>query len=182
LPLGDSITYGEGSTHDNGYRLPLYNLLTPGYEVQYIGSEKHGSMRNNNHKGHRGFGIGPVSNTGIPNYAKQPDVILLMAGTNDVVFEIDLANAPQTLMRIVDDIIKACPETAVLIANLIPLLDAEREIRRIRFNNALPGAIAARTGAADDRIALVDMSRVNCYASSTPRFGSGLIRSASPEP
>jgi lysophospholipase L1-like esterase len=161
LPLGDSITYGEGSSDGNGYRRLLYDLLTPGYEVQYIGREHDGSMPNNNHEGHGGFGIGPVGETGKPDYAEQPDVVLLMAGTNDVVFDIDLKNAPKTLMRVVDDIVKACPKAAVLVANLIPLLGAERETRRIQFNNALPGAVAARTGAADDRVSLVDMGTVN---------------------
>jgi hypothetical protein len=136
LPLGDSITYGEGSSDGNGYRRLLYDLLTPGYEVQYIGREHDGSMPNNNHEGHGGFGIGPVGETGKPDYAEQPDVVLLMA-------------------------VKACPKAAVLVANLIPLLGAERETRRIQFNNALPGAVAARTGAADDRVSLVDMGTVN---------------------
>jgi hypothetical protein len=118
-------------------------------------------MPNNSHSGHGGFGVGPVGETGKPDYAQQPDIVLLMAGTNDAVFDIDLVNAPKTLMRVIDDIVKACPRTAVLVANLLPLLEADREARRIQFNNALPDAIAARTGAADDRVALVDMSRVN---------------------
>lgn len=35
LPLGDSITWGYGSTDGNGYRLDLLNLLA-GNDVQYI--------------------------------------------------------------------------------------------------------------------------------------------------
>ena len=47
LPLGDSITYVEGSSSGNGYRLALYNLLHAENEVNYIGRVKSGTMADN---------------------------------------------------------------------------------------------------------------------------------------
>ncbi|OJD11125.1 hypothetical protein ACJ73_09608 [Blastomyces percursus] len=84
LPLGDSITYGQGNSNGNGYRLPLHNLLSSGNKVEYIGHEKHGSMSNNRHEGHKGFPIGPVGDTGKPSYTQRLNIVLLLAGTNDV--------------------------------------------------------------------------------------------------
>ena len=56
LPLGASITAGQGSTDGNGYRLDLQNLLA-GTEMQYIGSLRSGTMADNYHEGHSGFTI-----------------------------------------------------------------------------------------------------------------------------
>ncbi|KLJ06977.1 hypothetical protein EMPG_17534 [Blastomyces silverae] len=160
LPLGDSITYGQGSSDGNGYRLPLYNLLlSGGNKVEYIGRERNGSMSNNHHEGHKGFPIGPVGNTGKPNYAQRPNIILLLAGTNDVVFKINLQDAPKVLGRVVDDIVTACPDAVVLVATLPPMLDANREARKVAFNAALPAVIAQRTGAGK-HVLLVDLARV----------------------
>ncbi|EQL35950.1 hypothetical protein BDFG_02548 [Blastomyces dermatitidis ATCC 26199] len=160
LPLGDSITYGQGSSDGNGYRLPLYNLLlSGGNKVEYIGREKHGSMSNNRHEGHKGFPIGPVGDTGKPNYAQRPSIVLLLAGTNDVVFKINLKDAPTVLGRVVDDIVAACPDAVVLVATIPPMLDANREARKVAFNAALPAVIAQRNRAGK-HVLLVDLARV----------------------
>ncbi|KAK2739078.1 hypothetical protein FQN55_009611 [Onygenales sp. PD_40] len=159
LPLGDSITYGQGSSDGNGYRLPLYNLLSGGNKVEYIGREKRGSMSNNQHEGHKGFPIGPVGNTGKPDYAEHPNIVLLLAGTNDVVFKINLKDAPNVLGRVVDDILTACPDAVVLVATLTPMLDANREARKATFNAALPAVMEQRTKTGK-HVLLVDMGRV----------------------
>ena len=40
MPLGDSITYGSGSTATAGYRGPLWtSLKNAGYEVDYVGTQ-----------------------------------------------------------------------------------------------------------------------------------------------
>ncbi|KKZ66425.1 hypothetical protein EMCG_07853 [[Emmonsia] crescens] len=159
LPLGDSITYGQGSSDGNGYRLPLYNLLSGRNKVEYIGREKRGSMSNNQHEGHKGFPIGPVGNTGKPNYSQHPNIILLLAGTNDVVFKINLKDAPNVLGRVVDDIVTGCPDAVVLVATLTPMLDTNREARKVVFNAALPAVMEQRTKAGK-HVLLIDLERV----------------------
>ncbi|EEH50690.1 uncharacterized protein PADG_06769 [Paracoccidioides brasiliensis Pb18] len=159
LPLGDSITYGQGSSDGNGYRLRLHTLLSPRHNVEYIGQERDGSMNNNHHEGHKGFPIGPVGITGKRNYADRPNIVLLMAGTNDVVFQMNLENAPNVLGQVIDEILAACPDAVVLVATLTPLLDANREARKVAFNAALPDMIDQRTKMGK-HVLLVDMSRV----------------------
>lgn len=83
LPLGDSITYGSGSTSGNGYRLELQNLLV-GNTVQYVGSQHSGSMANNSNEGHPGAVITQIAKFAKLGLNQLPNVVLLMAGTNDM--------------------------------------------------------------------------------------------------
>ncbi|PGH00630.1 hypothetical protein AJ79_08146 [Helicocarpus griseus UAMH5409] len=160
LPLGDSITYGQGSTDGTGYRLPLFTLLNPTNPLEYIGRERHGNMPNgnNHHEGHKGFPIGPIGNTAKPNFDQHPNIVLLMAGTNDIVFQINLADAPNVLGRVIDEIVAGCADAVVLVATLTPLLDEKREGRRRVFNQALEGVVGARR---EKKVLLVDMGRVD---------------------
>ena len=70
LPLGDSITFGYGSTTGNGYRQDLLTLLQSTYEnastssnttqytnITYIGSILSGTKSNNANEGHSGATI-----------------------------------------------------------------------------------------------------------------------------
>ncbi|KAL8899223.1 MAG: hypothetical protein Q9207_006304 [Kuettlingeria erythrocarpa] len=56
LPLGASITAGQGSSDGNGYREYLQQDLT-GTTMQYVGSLRSGSMAGNYHEGHSGYTI-----------------------------------------------------------------------------------------------------------------------------
>ena len=48
LPLGASITWGVNSATGNGYRKPLKDQLqSHGWEVDMVGSQKHGTMKDN---------------------------------------------------------------------------------------------------------------------------------------
>jgi hypothetical protein len=97
MPLGDSIT--EGAVAElGGYRWPLEDLLVDaGYVFDYVGSVRKGSpaaMPRPWHEGHGGYQIesadggnqlaGPLVDSALRTY--QPDVILLLAGTNNLNF------------------------------------------------------------------------------------------------
>jgi len=97
MPLGDSITAGY-QAELGGYRWPLENLLVDaGYAFDYVGSLRIGSpatMPRPWHEGHGGYQIesadggqqleGAVVDSALRTY--QPDVILLLAGTNNLNF------------------------------------------------------------------------------------------------
>jgi lysophospholipase L1-like esterase len=97
MPLGDSITAGY-TAELGGYRWPLENLLLDaGYAFDYVGSLRIGSpaaMPRPWHEGHGGYQIesadggqqlaGAVVDAALRTY--QPDVILLLAGTNNLNF------------------------------------------------------------------------------------------------
>jgi lysophospholipase L1-like esterase len=104
MPLGDSITVGDGSpATPGGYRDPLYSLLTNASDTfTYVGSETTNptalltAAGETNHEGHAGATIAPVSiafggssndlQSNVANWipAADPNYILLMIGTNNV--------------------------------------------------------------------------------------------------
>ncbi len=160
LPLGDSITWGEGSSDENGYRLALATLIkNGGNNVEYIGSVKSGAMPNNENEGHGGFQILPVGVKGKPNYPERPNVILLMAGANDIIFESDIENAPQRMGTVIGEIVTACPDAAVLIGTLLPLLNPQISSKTIGFNTVMMGIVWDFTQRGK-KVALIDMGRV----------------------
>src|ERR1700712_4085517 len=82
LPLGDSITFGFLSTDGNGYRQDLLTMLS-GTQVQYIGSIRAGNMTDNFNEGHSGAVISQIAGFANQSLPQRPNLILLMAGTND---------------------------------------------------------------------------------------------------
>ena len=161
LPLGDSITWGEGSTTENGYRLALSNVITSnGNNLTYIGSVKSGTMANNENEGHGGFQILQVGIEGRQDYSERPNIVLFMAGTNDVVFDIDLGNAPLRLIRVIEEILVECPEVTVLVGSLTPLLNPGWMTKINDINAKLPEVINRVGVDRGIQAAMVNMSRV----------------------
>ena len=158
--MGDSITWGAGSTDGNGYRQALADLVKQdSNNLTYIGSIKSGNYVNNENEGHGGFPISSIGQIAKPIYAKKPDIVLLMAGTVDLVSKLDADNAPKRLATVIDDIVTACPDTVVLVATLLPLLDPQISSKTIGFNSALMGIVWKFTSKGK-KVDLVDMGRV----------------------
>ncbi|MCJ1439756.1 MAG: hypothetical protein MMC23_000237 [Stictis urceolatum] len=144
LPLGASITAGEGSSDSNGYRKDLLDMLVPPATIDYIGSLRNGTMAGNQHEGHSGFTIAEVGGQAPKSTPQRPNVILLQAGLNDVVHNDNLTVAPARLGTLVDQLFKACPDATVIVGNLIPNTDPTRLTRIKHFNAALPAEIHSR--------------------------------------
>ena len=117
-------------------------------------------MLNNHHEGHGGFQIIPIGLTGKPDYALRPNVVLLLAGTNDIVFGVDVANAPRRLGDVAKEVTENCPDSVVLVGTLTPLLNPGWASKVGEFNERLPPIIRdlAKEG---KRVEIVPMSRVN---------------------
>jgi hypothetical protein len=132
MPLGDSIT--EGAVAElGGYRWPLEDLLVDaGYVFDYVGSVRKGSpaaMPRPWHEGHGGYQIesadggnqlaGPLVDSALRTY--QPDVILLLAGTNNLNFP-DTLNPDRTSAmydRLLAQIFNVSPAVGV-VASPVP--------------------------------------------------------------
>ncbi|KAL8931227.1 MAG: hypothetical protein Q9211_007127, partial [Gyalolechia sp. 1 TL-2023] len=115
-------------------------------------------MANNENEGHPGYPIGPVGDAGKPDYSLRPNVVLLMVGTNDVVFDLNLDTAPLTMGKVIDEIVGSCPDAALLVAQIPVLLDPAREKRRLTLNNAIKDVVEARFNASK-QVALASMEK-----------------------
>ena len=156
LPLGDSITYGVGSSDGNGYRLALQNMLS-GNNIQYVGSQHSGSMANNS-KGHSGAVISQIAQFAYLSLKQLPNVILLMAGTNDMNIPTDPNMVSDRLGSLIDELVIAVPDAVVLVAQLIPSTTKSTETNIEIFNAAIEGIVAVRANA-KKKVLLVDMSK-----------------------
>ncbi|WP_327070512.1 GDSL-type esterase/lipase family protein [Kitasatospora sp. NBC_01302] len=123
MPLGDSITYGQGSCTGGGYRLPLANLVAgqSRYSVDFVGSQQHGAMADPDHEGHPGYRTDQILG-GVDGWlaAAHPDVVLLHIGINDLNQGVDQNTAANTAHQLIDRIFADQPGVTVIMQGLIP--------------------------------------------------------------
>ncbi|KAJ7083801.1 SGNH hydrolase-type esterase domain-containing protein [Mycena epipterygia] len=160
LPLGDSITYGFTSTDGNGYRATLHDLLQPGNTLDFIGSIKSGTMVDNDNEGHIGAIIEQIAESATNPLAlpARPNVVLLMAGTNDVIDGIN-STAPAALSTLIDTIFSTCPDAALIVATLTPLTGTGLQAGVNSYNQAVTQMVATRQ-AAGQHILLASMASI----------------------
>ncbi|MFQ5708455.1 MAG: Ig-like domain-containing protein [bacterium] len=128
MPLGDSITFGTGSTDSAGFRNDLAQLLVDeGVGFDFVGSQSDGTGFpagiSNNHEGIPGQRADEiVANIGTILQAK-PDIVLLHIGTNDLT----AGDSPQTVKDDINGILDAIhndnPNTIIILSAIIPRKD-----------------------------------------------------------
>lgn len=147
LPLGDSLT--SGTTTPGAYRNQLYSLLTTaGFNVDFIGTQTDASnptLPDTSHQGMGGYRIDQIESGLIPwlDAIEDPDVVLLLIGTNDFSAQFNTATAPNRLASLIGKIATQRPFAKVIVASL-PLRtdDANLETQQLAFNAAIPGIVA----------------------------------------
>ncbi|KAK2733485.1 hypothetical protein FQN57_002094 [Myotisia sp. PD_48] len=127
LPLGDSITWGFGSSSGNGYRGPLNVILKRGNNVvDFIGSQKSGDMDDNDNEGHPGYTISQIAeevrkgNLQRAAEGQNPNVVLLHAGTNDMNIPTDPDTAHLRLGALIDQLFEEYPDATIIVAQIVP--------------------------------------------------------------
>ena len=164
MPLGDSIT--EGANGDATYRYFLWHhLVSAGYTVDFVGS-MHGVKGrraqplypdfDQDHEGHSGW-----TSKKIGNYANlfaqqaDPDVVLLHAGTNDLLRGVVPSRVKRNLQRIVEQLRLANPQVTVYIAQIIPIQGMASQVSEL---NIAISALAAEMNTATSRVVAVDQN------------------------
>ncbi|KAB8295070.1 hypothetical protein EYC80_007009 [Monilinia laxa] len=156
-PLGNSITYGYLSSDGNGYRLGLLDLLTSaGHTVQYVGSVKAGNMSNNFNEGHPGAVISQIAEYANLSLPEDPNLVLLMAGTNDMNDFLNISTAPDRLSGLIDEITSAVPNVTVLVAQLTPAANTTVNDAMVTFNSKIPDIVASKVSAGQ-KVSTVNM-------------------------
>ncbi|MFF5426828.1 MULTISPECIES: ricin-type beta-trefoil lectin domain protein [unclassified Streptomyces] len=159
MPLGDSITWGVGSSTGNGYRGPLWDrLAADGHPVDFVGTGRAGSMSDPDNEGHSGYlieQIATLADAALTRY--RPNVVTLHIGTNDLNNSHQVPTATARLKSLVNQVTAAAPDATVLVASLVVSTSGSEEQYRAAYNRAVPG-IVSEAQAAGKRVAYVDMS------------------------
>ncbi len=152
LPLGDSITDGVGFS--GGYRVELFRkAINAGKDITFVGNSNNGPNTVDgrsfptNHEGHSGWSIDEIAGI-VPNPALNgdPDIILLMIGTNDTWKDegnTDPASMQRKLGNLVDKIVNNQPDALLVVALITPRYDyAEGFVAP--YNNIIPQVVQQR--------------------------------------
>jgi lysophospholipase L1-like esterase len=142
MPLGDSITRGEGASASlipGGYRDPLaHELTTADISFQFVGDWDSNptdfltATGNTGNSGHGGWRIDQIQNN-ITNWqeAFTPDVVLLHIGTNDILQGanlgtggFDTSKAISRLNTLLNTIYTNNSSVSVVLSTIIPVADS----------------------------------------------------------
>ncbi|HEY0257053.1 MAG TPA: SGNH/GDSL hydrolase family protein [Candidatus Methylacidiphilales bacterium] len=180
MPVGDSIT--EGKYTQGGYRKPLYQMLKDsGYAVTFVGKEDNGEpandtgfskgMENPNHEGYGSARIGMLlgggtteKHTALPIKTSlannNPDVVLIMLGTNDVFGITATDKMQQTMEKLVSSIFEQSPNITVVLASIPPILKIEARNADVDAYNAVIPQIVQKEQALGHKIVFADIHSV----------------------
>jgi autotransporter-associated beta strand protein len=151
LTVGDSITLGASvpSWIPGGYRLPLYRLFTNlNYNVIFTGTTSANPVPGLNfyHEGHGSAEIAGVNALmeGVFENTDDPDIILLLLGTNDYGIG-PSAGATNRLDAMISNLATNRPNAKIIVANLLIRSDSTSLDTQIQttFNPFIPGIVAA---------------------------------------
>ncbi len=160
MPLGNSITDGDGSTNGGGYRYFLYNKLQDAnLAFDFTGSLTGGSgFPDNDHEGHGGFRADQLAvQTYLTN--NPPEVVFLEIGTNDVSGDESAAQIRNDIEAVVDQIHSFDANIEIYLGTLIPRKDDNtKQAVTDDLNALLPGLVSAKS-TAGYKIYLVDHAK-----------------------
>lgn len=166
MPLGDSLTAGLYET--GGYRTRLYQRLSSaGYRFDFVGSGSfngHPDLPDPDHEGHSGLRIDQIDMHLIRGgnwLAAEPDLILLLIGTNDFGQRYDPTNAIHRLDALITKITVNRPNARLIVGNLCLRTDVpeyEQEIQVV-FNPGVPEVVRQHR-MAGEQVSFVDLHSV----------------------
>jgi lysophospholipase L1-like esterase len=167
MPLGDSLTYGETLTPaQGGYRNRLYSLLAAaGFNVDFVGTfsdNANQGLPDVNHQGWPGARSDEIQEEigGFLDAVDDPDVVLLLVGTNDIWQNQPLASIQTSLGGLISDIATRRPFARIIVSTLPARIDnAGYEAAQVSLNASLPGIVAQQV-ALGRQVSLVDMHLV----------------------
>ena len=193
MPLGDSITLGVvgfGDSDSGGYRPKLWDKFQElGLDMNFVGSLFRGpNASDNDHNGYGGRTIDWLAGNdwssggghpeGLPGSLRdeQPDVITLMAGTNDARTD-SVTKMISDMNKLINDITTLSPETLVQVASIPPIDPAAQSQTRVQraedFNVVLPD-IVANWADQGRKVTYVDMTSLTLDDISDPDVDNGL--------
>jgi lysophospholipase L1-like esterase len=155
MPLGDSITEGCCTAPMGGYRIEMFHqALTNKKNITFVGTLSTGPNTVDNqtfpkrHEGHGGYTISQIA--GLADNAissSRPHIVLLKIGTNDINGNMDVANAPNRLASLIDQITKDAPSALLVVSTIIPTTNDGTNQRVQTYNAAIKGKVDSAAAA-----------------------------------
>ncbi|NEP92076.1 MAG: hypothetical protein F6K25_05365 [Okeania sp. SIO2G4] len=199
LPLGDSNTSGYPSDASNaGYRNELWRSLNgAGYNIDFVGTAYSGpSDIDQDHEGRGKFTINQLTDNASkargknhPSVARytniedtlatyDPNMVLVMAGTNDI----NKGDSPDTALADLGDLVDrmntALPESQILVASILPnFSNSDREARTEEFNERIPSEIVEPRKSSGHNVHFVDIFNTPLESSDITKDGYHLTAS-----
>jgi len=146
MPLGDSLT--DGYVIPGGYRTRLWNRAAGGgFSIDLVGSLSNGptELPDHDHEGHPGWRIDELAasvNGWVATY--QPQHILLLIGTNDILQNYDLPNAPARLGLLIDQISANAPQANIVVGSIPTINMGPYNDWAQQYNLMIPGVVSQR--------------------------------------
>lgn len=161
------MTFGYNEPSGNSYRRYLQCLLyTGGNPTAFIGSIEHGDWPNNRNDGFNLHTIDQILEAGsleLTLPTEKPNIILVHAGTVNLVFGVNVTTAPERLGNLLDFITGHNPSSLVLVAQVVPNANKTTQSLINTYNAELPAVVASRARAGK-KVALVDLTDLDVRA------------------
>ncbi|HEX2485272.1 MAG TPA: GDSL-type esterase/lipase family protein [Myxococcota bacterium] len=160
MAFGDSLTMGQGSTHQAGYRLAfLERLRGAGYDVDMLGRYHHGPEGiDGDHEGYQGRGVAKLDEVSFGAIRRDhPDAILLMIGTNDAKSSTFQPDAFRIRYSVLLDRFLAESKVRLVVSTIPPSRygSPKRDRVKVAVNKVIREEVEKQR-AAGKRIALID--------------------------
>ena len=161
MPTGDSIT--EGASGDATYRYFLWQaLVNAGNSVDFVGTMtgvSSGAPKypnfDQNHEGHSGWRADRMANSATSwATSSAAQIVLLHAGTNDLVQSQTVASTIIDLTNIIKRMRTANPQMTFLMAKIIPIAGMTSLVQQL---NTAIGTLATQMNTATSRVVAVDL-------------------------
>jgi len=127
-----------------GYRQELYKLLTDsGYHVDFLGTQNVNpspDLPDSDHEGHDGWRIDQIDSIipAVLDKVDDPDIVLLLIGTNDYSQNYDTTQAATRLESLIEHITAQRPFAKVIVANLLRRAEPYDSQIQTTFNPFVP--------------------------------------------
>jgi lysophospholipase L1-like esterase len=104
-------------------------------------------MTNNNTEGYSAKEIAQIATyvAQSGSLAERPNLVLILAGANDMNLNDTTSQAPERLGALIDEVQAACPDAAIIVSELTPIANNVTGPLVQIFNAAVPAIVAARS-------------------------------------
>ena len=158
MPIGDALTFGY-KQEPGAYRTKLQSQLSLlGYTVDFVGNRISGGTQ---HEGHKNFNIAKMTDH-VDEFldAHDPDIILLIMGSRDVVDVDTFDAAADRYSRLIEKLSASRPLSPIFVANLPPRKNSDQNNRiQQLFNPKIP-LIVQEHQSAGRLVTFVDINNI----------------------